>query len=1132
MINKKYVKNYIVFIASLLIFLILTLPFYTANVFATGIAVNSIYGSNGVQGYRKATDSTNVDVDAQIDGDSSIVPSQVTFGVGDVFSSCRNMGASFNCSYRSTSFTVDAKSYSYTIHLYNDTGTEVITAATTITIDNIAPTAAVDVLQNGTNANSNISITYSAADTACADSSCTGKCSGIKEIKLYKYDAANLIETIPINTKECSNGAAISRSASLFNYGNGSTQACVVAYDNIGQASSLICDGFIVDSSAPAISSLQILSNGKAVTYVGKNGITADVSVQITDSGTGLNANSVRAGFSQLNPSYASIVYAAATTGGGCALSSGINYCTWKSININATSGVSINFYADDNSGNNGSAALAYSFSADTSSPQVTYIGTNHSYGNISYASGLHKETVKATITESGSGLEKENVKLNFQDIGGATSVAATNCSSSSSTYTCAWDDIDFSAADDSAEKKLWVDSIKDNTGTSAEGITYGKVKIDKTAPVISNVYNISSSGICATSNDALAFYAAVSDNSGIAPSFTVNASPISSLGDVIGSCVNISSSTWNCSAIIQSLYSTAIETTVNVYAKDFAGNDASAAAHVTICQLTDTTSPPELVSSSVGALIPSVGIDRRIVSQTYATVFVPVTLTLQQNAEIISMDVDAGNCTSDYLGAAPYVMNEFSTEPYVVFKISGDLSDVDSPISIDCKLNLNMRNGNLIYAQPEVESFSVSIPLYNNALGTVDESVQDKVDSINSEISDLEKDISKWETWTKWLGIIYGIAGMLQRIDQLLQAIKSIVWGILAALWWALEWCGPCLVSLAKVWMAVCTPISVYHGFIQVIWPTGFSFVNPFAMTFKIIGMLYTCKLCDFGTWSNIGLQAALGAVRDKTTDLSYEDTEQYKAVSDLLEKGPYGDLKFDFDKPISVTSSAGGEASLNMPNNDAKVLQQDTSNAMAAVADISKITGRGVASSTTEKLKAWGEAGDSARIDYPIETDQWLFDPYKSIHYAQACLCMPGYVYNLKKDRQIKCMYRSCIEDAAAQGLPTTNCELAYSERECLYVESASYKLHGIAGEFFKNLLDLIWNNLPYMILGIAHFLACRGIEFKCNPVVPTDADSVLCGISGVALAILDWEDISDSPFNFNDYNPDLGGTDYCSS
>ncbi len=1072
-------RNYIFFIAAFMIFLILTLPFYTANVFATGITVTSIYGSNGVQGYRKATDSTNVDVDAQIDGDSSIVPSQVTFGVGDVFSSCRNMGASFNCSYRSTSFTVDAKSYSYTIHLYNDTGTEVITAATTITIDNIAPTAAVDVLQNGTNANSNISITYSAADTACADSSCTGKCSGIKEIKLYKYDAANLIETIPINTKECSNGAAISRSASLFNYGNGSTQACVVAYDNIGQASSLICDGFIVDSSAPAISSLQILSNGKAVTYVGKNGITADVSVQITDSGTGLNANSVRAGFSQLNPSYASIVYAAATTGGGCALSSGINYCTWKSININATSGVSINFYADDNSGNNGSAALAYSFSADTSSPQVTYIGTNHSYGNISYASGLHKETVKATITESGSGLEKENVKLNFQDIGGATSVAATNCSSSSSTYTCAWDDIDFSAADDSAEKKLWVDSIKDNTGTSAEGITYGKVKIDKTAPVISNVYNISSSGICATSNDALAFYAAVSDNSGIAPSFTVNASPISSLGDVIGSCVNISSSTWNCSAIIQSLYSTAIETTVNVYAKDFAGNDASAAAHVTICQLTDTTSPPELVSSSVGILIPSVGIDRRIVSQTYATVFAPVVLTLQPNSEIISMDVDVGNCTSEHLGADPYVMNEFSTSPYVVFKISGDLSAVDSPISIDCKLNLNMRNGNLIYAQPEVESFSVSIPLYNNALGTVDESVQDKIDSIEGEIDSLQKKIDSMSKWTKWLGMICGIVDLLMQINSILQTLKEIIYIILLLF----DWTG----IVEGIWKGICQPLSAFSGFFDVLWGK----LGVFGTFFRYACLVYTCKLCNFDAWAGLlinwaGLAAGNELEERKIKEIDVGGDKFSSATFGNAFQATYGALK-----PEEIKGGKGGEK----------------------IWDSSK------------------EGYDSKNIPNEFntipDTGQWLYNPYKSIHYAQWCLCMPGYLYNLKKDIQVKCLYKKCIEESSASGLPTTNCEQAYAERECLYVEGAAYKEHGIAEEFFSNLLDMIWGNLLGIVLGIVHFVACTPKKYVCTTLT-TDWWNVACSLSGVLLNLEDMKDIFD--VKFNDYDYELN-TDYCS-
>ena len=32
------------------------------------------------------------------------------------------------------------------------------------------------------------------------------------------------------------------------------------------------------------------------------------------------------------------------------------------------------------------------------------------------------------------------------------------------------------------------------------------------------------------------------------------------------------------------------------------------------------------------------------------------------------------------------------------------------------------------------------------------------------------------------------------------------------------------------------------------------------------------------------------------------------------------------------------------------------------------------------------------------------WTYDPYKSKHYANSCICLPGKVYNLKKERQIR--------------------------------------------------------------------------------------------------------------------------------
>jgi len=86
-----------------------------------------------------------------------------------------------------------------------------------------------------------------------------------------------------------------------------------------------------------------------------------------------------------------------------------------------------------------------------------------------------------------------------------------------------------------------------------------------------------------------------------------------------------------------------------------------------------------------------------------------------------------------------------------------------------------------------------------------------------------------------------------------------------------------------------------------------------------------------------------------------------------------------------------------------------------------------------------------------------QWIWNPYKSIHYATSTLCMPAIVYNLKKEKQIKCMYRNCLMNHMTTGLSTTKCDMAFKERECLYVESAQFKKHGYMDDFFDNLWNL---------------------------------------------------------------------------
>jgi len=174
-------------------------------------------------------------------------------------------------------------------------------------------------------------------------------------------------------------------------------------------------------------------------------------------------------------------------------------------------------------------------------------------------------------------------------------------------------------------------------------------------------------------------------------------------------------------------------------------------------------------------------------------------------------------------------------------------------------------------------------------------------------------------------------------------------------------------------------------------------------------------------------------------------------------------------------------------------------------------------------------------------ISEEQWMWNPYLSIHYAESTFCIPALVYNYKKDQQIKCLYRNCLQNHMSSGQSITNCELAYKERECLYVESAQYKLHGFSS-IFDQLFEIIISRIPFIIRGIIFALTCpsyvvTGAYEECMKTYATGiavagAHPVWCGIKGTWNTLYELIYIFNGEYSFTNYDQELGGEDYCAS
>ena len=182
--------------------------------------------------------------------------------------------------------------------------------------------------------------------------------------------------------------------------------------------------------------------------------------------------------------------------------------------------------------------------------------------------------------------------------------------------------------------------------------------------------------------------------------------------------------------------------------------------------------------------------------------------------------------------------------------------------------------------------------------------------------------------------------------------------------------------------------------------------------------------------------------------------------------------------------------------------------------------------------------------------------WDPYKSIHTAQNCLYIDAIIYNMRKERQINCMYTRCLEDNAENGLPTDVCDLQYKERQCLYVEGAAWMAAGSVDfiHFLQLALNSALSNADVIIagtlywftppctewevllltkVGIAeinalHLVPGTGLPF--SETIPGEGmiHGTACHVSYNILALMEtnwFYGVSDW-----DYEANLEGTDYC--
>ncbi|HIH05065.1 TPA: hypothetical protein HA281_02280 [Candidatus Woesearchaeota archaeon] len=748
------------FFAAFIIALVISLPFYAADVFADG-AIGSVAakGKDNVNGVMRATDG--LVIEAAITGlAGTALPSQVRLGTSQNFDTCsRGMNGSL-CRIRfppSGEQTFDAKEMPFTVTLFDESNATLDSKPGSVLVDGAKPTFAFTSISSQNAGNEDITFSYTAKDTACQDSSCSGKCSGIRKVEFFTLDNA-FNDMVDVNTRSCTYSSTYVKPASSFATGQAALFARVT--DMVGQASNPLSITFAVDATGPLFlpDSMKILYRGKDLSYfVPGKSFPAIVQVNITDSA--LNANAVVGSFQDLNPADASVRNAR----GRCASTGpNVSTCTWN-INLRiSTAGLKqLIFNASDSKGNYEAATFVRTFTADTTGPQVLSIAGAGSAGDTLFARPMG--SLQAAITENGAGMLPGEMLLSVQ----GQQVAATNCTATS----CTWDNVPLT---EGAEEVSISSSSADILGNKALSFSQA-ITVDSRAPEIRKVIIQGIGGLTGVPSD----FAAVGDRIGI----LVNVSEETQMGGITadlsdfipnaaaaqGTCENAGTNMFLCT-IVSDPVEMAATGTVVITASDAAGNSATFQKPMQTYGV-DTSTAPNYWSSSVSCSPQA--LDRELGPLIEQRVYCTVMLYRRSGQTTPkTIDISFAGCTGDGAGSNGNLIQSAelfnakpgSTTPLIKLVFGRDSLKINE-VSTSCKLNiLSIANG-MVTQTPETEIVHATTQFYNNPLGTVDESVQAKIDEA------MEKTRGVW----KLIGILSKISKIAQQVCSIFKSLKDL---------------------------------------------------------------------------------------------------------------------------------------------------------------------------------------------------------------------------------------------------------------------------------------------------------------------------------------------------------------------
>ncbi len=750
------------------IWLVLTLPVVAAQQLLT---VQKFAGKDNVQGFAKENDELTIQILAQMIGNPppEIARQRARVYVDDTYTfmnSCTPQAASmYQCTY-TTRDIVYGGTDDYKIKLYDAEDKEIASADRMLTVDFHAPrVVSLSVSPNLSTSPVPTTVRYKVEDYGTETGKATN-CAGIKLVNITT--GTSPIGVAAGNVGECVKEGTITFTPTVTEPST-RLSVCAVVTDHLNHKSAPVCKTLLIDSVKPTATEVVLRDKDGFVITSMRSGqaVTADVFVSIPDAD--INAATVKADLSKLNPSLGKIVR---TDQSG-------NWFIWRDVAITTPATCEVTVEANDLTGNKDTKTLSCTISIDDTGPQPVKFNTPFVDEDETLLIGVNG-TISVEFKETGTGLHKRNAFLDLRAFGLGTEVKADACEKTSAeAWTCSWR-VRPTAGNGTYTAKLLPISRDDLNNQVPAGLE-ARIRFDNTLPA-----NLRIKEIAAFRGDQRVLTNVTSlgetmefviEGSG----FTTALADFTTLGGENATLAEKCEGnfTKTCTFAMTTSVSGPQNTTILFDVRDAAGNTARInTSKLFILGITNETNPNYWKVMSECS--PTV-LDRATLSVFEHPVYCRMKLT-STNALAQPITVQGPLDATECSGQTEYVSdlrveNNYggSKEPYLAISLVATDYTINN-LNVTCPISTLTRVGSFRPQNPETDNVTITLQFTNLPLGELYGNIKDEVMDVEKRIDGVWKLVGQLQKFITYAEKLCQILNMFMAI---VSTIGAVVFGL-----------------------------------------------------------------------------------------------------------------------------------------------------------------------------------------------------------------------------------------------------------------------------------------------------------------------------------------------------------------